>query len=466
MLQPPTADAALPQTRAPTDDRPTLGIRGRTLAVLALLLVVGVGGALEVSRRRLEDQLERSTRADLQRTAGLLGLAPSPSPALVERAADFLDAHLIVLARDGQVEATDLPPERLQAVLVDYARDPGRRPLVERRLGGADWTLGHSPLLGGGELLLLRPGFQLSAGRGRIRRDLAGVGLLALMLALVAGSRLSASIVRPVETLAKAARRLASGAPEVTFETTRSDEIGELARALRTMIDQRDAALARLARHERLAAMGRLVGALAHELRNPLGALGMLLELELEQTEAGRTRETLERALVELRRLRQSTVKLLTFARGPDIHPAPCGLRELVEDSVSLLLRQLEHHGITLEVEGAAELEAEVDAEALRHVIVNLVQNALEASSRGSTIQVQVEVDDEQARIRVLDRGQGLPAQREDLFEPFASRREGGTGLGLAISRAIVAAHGGTMSAEDREGGGAIVSLSVPRSRS
>jgi len=119
-----------------------------------------------------------------------------------------------------------------------------------------------------------------------------------------------------------------------------------------------------------------------------------------------------------------------------------------------------EDHAV--EVEAAAEF-LRVDAVRMRQVLSNLLSNAAQASANGDPIEVKGVPTASGYRVMIRDHGQGVPLdERELVFEPFHSKRPGGTGLGLAVCRGIVLAHGGTISIEDVQGGGAVFQIDLP----
>ena len=166
--------------------------------------------------------------------------------------------------------------------------------------------------------------------------------------------------------------------------------------------------------------------------------------------------------LVAHTRLAHFPVKFLGLARPVGGHRAPTELLALSREVVALAAPRAEDAGVTLELDGAS-VEASVDADALRFGLVNLVNNALDASQRGGRIEVRVMRDGDLARIEVRDEGAGLdPEIAERLFDPFVTGRPEGTGLGLPITRAMAREHGGDLTLENAPGGGALARLSLP----
>ncbi len=215
----------------------------------------------------------------------------------------------------------------------------------------------------------------------------------------------------------------------------------------------------RLVQAEKLAAVGRLAAAVAHEVRNPLGVIRSSASLAGDglrgDDEDGR--KALGFVVEECDRLNGMITSLLAFAR-----PRPLDLRDVAMDDVvrrAQALGDVEagRHGASLTVEAAGELPTvRGDADLLAQLVFGLIVNAAEAAGEDGTVQVRVRPRGETLAVEVADDGPGVPeADRDALFEPFFSTKEGGTGLGLATAARIAAAHRGRLELVDGAGAGA-----------
>ena len=217
---------------------------------------------------------------------------------------------------------------------------------------------------------------------------------------------------------------------------------------------------------EEMAALGSLAANLAHEIRNPLNALSINLEL-LEEDLASRQRapDTVGLARREVGRLSRLVNDFLVYARPtpPVREPVPTG--ELLNEVAALLQPTCTKSEVALTVEdGGAVLDA--DRGQLGQVLVNLALNAVQALDGQPSKHVVLRAHDTDGKValEVADTGPGIPgAELDRVREAFYTRRKGGTGLGLAIADRIVTAHGGTLELINRPGGGLIARVLVPR---
>ena len=224
-----------------------------------------------------------------------------------------------------------------------------------------------------------------------------------------------------------------------------------------------------LAHAEKLAAIGELTARVAHEIRNPVTAARSLAQ-QLARAPGTPFAEEHGLILGELDRVERQVAALLHFARREDLRLAPVDLGDLVRATLEAYRPRIETAGVALEVDVADGVVVRADAERLRQVLVNLIENALDALADGAgerRLALGVSADNGSGAIRVRDTGAGLPPDRlPRLFEPFYTTKEHGTGLGLAIAKRTIDAHGGRLSAAAAPGGGAVFTVQLPTVRS
>jgi two-component system sensor histidine kinase PilS (NtrC family) len=219
---------------------------------------------------------------------------------------------------------------------------------------------------------------------------------------------------------------------------------------------------------DRLAAVGRLAAAIAHEIRNPLtsiaGSVSMLSGIPEMNEEHRRLLEIVTR---ESQRLNSIITDFLTYSRGKQYHFEKADLVRLVEDTLTLMRHRMisENTGIMVE-SGFAVPEAWVlaDGDKIKQVFWNFAENAVRAMPKGGTLKVSIERQGDDWQVSFADTGTGMtPQQTEKLFEPFQSSFEGGTGLGLAVVYQIVQAHEGKVWARSKPGQGTTLVLRLRR---
>jgi two-component system sensor histidine kinase HydH len=238
----------------------------------------------------------------------------------------------------------------------------------------------------------------------------------------------------------------------------------------------------RLRERDRLAALGELAAGLAHEIRNPLGAIKAsaqyLSEASHDGAAAGEERphnEFLDIIVDEVDRLNRVVTSILDYARPQPGSPAPVDVNAAIARTLQLMATDQEA-GISFKLALAADLPAvRIDVEQLRQVLINLLRNAIQAMDGRGTITIETavaernEVDEAPERwveLRVSDTGPGVPKKVLDaLFEPFVTTKERGTGLGLAISQRIVQAVGGRIDVRSHEGVGSTFLIRLPASQ-
>jgi signal transduction histidine kinase len=221
-------------------------------------------------------------------------------------------------------------------------------------------------------------------------------------------------------------------------------------------------------RSEQLAAVGQLAAGVAHEVRNPLTGMKLLVEAALRpQRPQPLSREDLEVIHGEIARLEEIVKEFLDFARPPALVRQETDLREAVTRPLELVRARAGQQGVAVEVDSPDEpVPVSLDAGQFSTVVLNLLLNALDAMPGGGKVTVQVRSDAAGCWLRVRDTGPGISAQvREKLFTPFATTRPTGTGLGLSLSRRIVVEHGGSIEAVNQPGGGACFVVRLPHAQ-
>lgn len=216
-------------------------------------------------------------------------------------------------------------------------------------------------------------------------------------------------------------------------------------------------------------ALGGVLAALVHEVRNYLGLTRARAQIIARGLSANPQQDAAW-ILGVIDRLDTALQRVMRLGTSPSLECRPCSVTALLQD-VALLFEPLAHQRpVTLVVESAVNLggadQVELDADAVREVLVNLVQNAIEAMPAGGTVRLKACADAEWVTFSVEDEGPGIPPEAATrIFDPFYTTKQRGTGLGLAICRRIVEAHQGHIWFESGPGRGTTFFVRLPRCR-
>ena len=226
---------------------------------------------------------------------------------------------------------------------------------------------------------------------------------------------------------------------------------------------------ASLRRTERLAALGQLTAGLAHELRNPLGTIRASAEM-LRKPAAKNKPEVMDEMAgyitSEVDRMNGLVASFLDFARPLQLHAADADLREVLAEVIREQAELASRCGVSvIEKSSAGPFVFRFDRELLRVALTNLLQNAIQASAAGETVELRAQAGEEDVTIYVIDEGEGIAAaQLESIFNPFFTTKPKGVGLGLALVAKIVDEHGGRIRVWSDLGHGTRFEVALPRS--
>jgi len=238
------------------------------------------------------------------------------------------------------------------------------------------------------------------------------------------------------------------------------------AKMIRTQMETIREAREKLIQAEKLAALGQLAAAIAHEVRNPLAVIRSAAQSLRDRgpADSADARRSCSFITDEADRLGNLINALLAFARPVQISPAKVPIAELFERAMTLAAEHSAAKHVRLHSRAPANLEAvNVDPELMSQVFVGLVANAIEAADSDGEVVLEAKSVGPQIELAVSDSGPGVaPELRERVFEPFFTTRAEGVGLGLAIARQIVEAHGGRIEVGESSSGGARFAVILP----
>jgi signal transduction histidine kinase len=443
--------------------------------LLLAIIALGVPLAINLSGRvHAEVQTQAQAQADLvaATAADLLGASQRGALAtLAQTAGGPVRGRILIVDASGRVLADSAGPAELGS---SYASRPeiqsalrGHPIQVQRASGtlGKDILATAVPILHGGRPAgAVRVTQSIAAVHSAVRRAefvVVLIGLIVLALGLAAGAVIAAQVGRPIRRLEQVARRVAQGDLSARAEIEGSREQRSLARSFNEMTS----------RIERLMGAQRdFVADASHQLRTPLTGLRLRLEEAKALAPGQESDDELDAAVVEVDRLAHTVDELLVLSRAGERRLAgtTIELGDLAESARERWRAQAAERGIALvcrdEAPPGGVWAAGTDAE---RALDCLVENALQYAPVGSTVELVAAP----GRIEVRDRGPGLAGdEAEAVFERFHRGRAGvagppGSGLGLAIARELARGWSGEVTLENRQGGGALATLSLPPSQ-
>jgi signal transduction histidine kinase len=372
----------------------------------------------------------------------------------------LVDAGGAVIARAGDAEAAAAAPEGGRGWVIDHERDSIAGTAALSGAGLPEWRL-----------WIVEPLENALAPARSLTRRLAMTTALALAGALLLATLSARRVVRPLSELTVAIRGMATGRLGGTPVPVRSeDEVGMLARSFNRMASELDEAQKHLVEAEKFAFVGELASGVAHEVRTSLGVLrssAQMLERSLPNASGSETSELVGMIRDEVGRLGGVVDDLLTLDRPRALHLEPTPVSQPLARAVEFVEPKAREKGVLLALERFdrdREPRVSCDREALQHVCVNLLVNAIQATPAGGHVKVRIlEPRGDDVRIWIEDDGPGIPDDlRERIFEPFVTARAAGVGLGLTFVKRAIHEHEGRIRVGESESGGARFEIELP----
>jgi signal transduction histidine kinase len=283
----------------------------------------------------------------------------------------------------------------------------------------------------------------------------ASIGLAATLL-----------ITRPLRAMEKAAPAPSTG---------RRDESGALSVKLDSMISgliraevmQESKRVETMQNVEKMAYIGEMASAIAHEIKNPLAGISGAIQVFSDDFPPGDPRkDIITEILGEIGRLDKAEKDLLSFARQPEPHFILTPVESVIERCLMLISGQADKEGIRVDAVAPEEpVKLLIDPEQMQQVFLNIMINSLHSMPGGGTLTVITKVRKDEGRVEVsfTDTGQGIPDENlGNIFKPFFTTKHTGTGLGLAISKNIVDKHRGKILVESEVGSGSTFRVLLP----
>jgi signal transduction histidine kinase len=436
-----------------------------TALVLVTLLAWWLATSLLAAalERRLEQQMEHAGRV---LAAGEFPLTRE----LLLKLSKLLQVDIILLGADGAGLSTlaGEPSALTDAVLAAWAQAGSATHRLALNSKNIPYRLVIQPLPGTRDAQYAAVALLASLGdvRAAARRAAGGLGLAAFgsLLALAwTGHRIARSITAPIQELAAMAARLTAGDREVRSALRQANEIGVLAQALNKLAERLSAYEAEVAEHSRLAAIGQTAARIAHEIRNPLTALNLQLQL-LHEAIAPEHQALTHSLLDEIRRLELIVGSTLALSRPLELTRQSVDLNRLIGEVAQVFTAPFAHRGIHLKTRLAPALPAlQLDPNRIKQLLVNLLVNASDELPDGGLIRLDTGAQNGEIGFGVADSGPGIaPERRAALFAAGHSRKPDGLGLGLPLCQEIAARHGGRIEVTNSDLGGAWFRVWLP----
>lgn len=491
-------------------DREALAAESPELAASALVRVTGAPTG-EPSPRAIDSGLVLLSAVpveDRARTTGVLygGVLPNNRYEVVDRVEQLLygrERHegrqvgTVALALgDTWISTNMMRPDGDRATGTVLAPEIVRR-VIERgetwsgvaSVAGETYEAASAPIrdhagtiVGALYVGILRAPFL--AARTEVMLTFLVVCLVGLLIVFGLTYGLTKTMIRPLEEMVAATKRIAAGDLDVSVNVASRDEVGELAGSFNNMLaslktmnrelqewartleqkvrertDELVTVQSQMARSEKLASVGRLAAGVAHGLNNPLGGILSLTMLALEDMPPDHPlRADLDTIVKQTLRCREIVKGLLDFSRQSEAQTTPTDVNAIVESTLALLGRQASVDNIRVVRHLQAGLPMVlIDPGQLQEVVVNLVLNAVDAMEEHGELTVETSAGGSSGdvAVRISDTGKGIPPEvMTMLFEPFFTTKQvgKGTGLGLAIAHGIVSRAGGRIEVESRPG--------------
>jgi len=320
----------------------------------------------------------------------------------------------------------------------------------------------------------LRNYYQSEAARSirrteKVQELTRGLAVMIVLLSLIQGGILLFGIqrwlVRPLAEISRSTAVISTGNFEHRVILRSRDEMGDLAQAINRMAEELRQSQARLVQSERLAALGELVGYIAHNIRNPLASIRAAAQVGREETPDAH--EAFQDVIDTADRLEQWAQDLLSYMKPLSLNLLPDDLNRLARNAVAVLQNRVEEQGIRLALDLHPLPPVRTDAQWMEQVLVTVLANALEASSPMDEVTFASPVAGNDAVVQITDEGPGVPQDiLSRIFDPYFTTKPHGVGLGLAMARKVMTAHQGSIDLQTESGKGTTVTLSCPLAHS
>ncbi|MFQ6043308.1 MAG: PAS domain-containing sensor histidine kinase [Candidatus Poribacteria bacterium] len=393
----------------------------------------------------------------------------------IDKVKKTFGVEIVMFSRDNGVISTTLQgasSERIaEAVKLQESREiiekSGHKPVImDINFRGAPYKVIHYPLdIYDRMYTLMRGMSEIAAAKRQVTWTMILVAVCGIISVALVGHFIAKNITAPVKDLVQITQKVAGGNLELEGRITTRDEIGELTAAFNQMTRKLRQSRRELVEAERLATAGRMAAAFAHDIRNPLSAIKMMVQLLRKRVQPGEENQKYIRSIIEeIDRLNDIVKSIMDFARPMKLNLQKGDINSVLLEVLNFMEAKLIHHKITLVKNLSKDIPLiMLDADKLKQVFMNVILNAIQAMSNGGELTIATKQRDSAISVEMSDTGVGIPLENlPRLFEPFFTTKAEGTGLGLTNARRILQQHGGDIKVQSKVGVGTTVIISLP----
>ena len=291
-----------------------------------------------------------------------------------------------------------------------------------------------------------------------------------IFLGVILGGWTARKIIKPIHVLNNGVKRIGEGEVGVEIPVVGEGEIKELALSfnkmsgkLKELINDITAAQENLIRTEKLYAIGEFSAGVAHEIKNPLTSIKLLMQTLAHKKQAISSQDF---AIIEgeINRIDHIVKEFLAFARPKKVEKKDVNINDALQEVITITWPKMKQSRIELVKMLSSDLPAiKGNSDGLKQVFLNVVLNAIQAMDDGDTLIIKTRANEKHLLVEIKDSGFGIPEKNlKNIFNPFFTTKENGTGMGLAIAYTIISDHSGKLSVESKTGIGTTVKVELP----
>jgi two-component system NtrC family sensor kinase len=380
---------------------------------------------------------------------------------LLDRNGNLLSMTFVSLTEDS--DDPGLTPSEVLNMNPTYSE--------EIKISGRDYQVYYTPMLlrnrEVGVVAVALPAQYVVDTEATSRNSLSLVFTCATLSMIVIGYILAISILRPIKRLRDVSIAVASGNLDQQSGLKRRDEIGDLAQSFDSMTSQLRERTAELVQSEKLSAVGQLAAGIAHDVKNPLAIIkGMAEEMQEENQGNSDMIEYLQLIRDNADRANTIISDLMKFSRQSESEMQHLNIIDTLNSSVRLTEFMARKNNVAVEVVATQNrIMLNFDPTQIEQVLINLIQNAIQAMDAGGKITLRAGTIGPWAVLEVQDTGKGIPQENlQRIFDPFFTTKPvgEGTGLGLSVSYGIIKKHEGDIKVKSTIGVGTIFTIRLP----